>query len=372
MIYFDHAAATPIDKNVWEVMKPYFLSNFANPSSTYQFGQKARAAIDRARELIAEILYCKTEEIFFTASGTESNNWAIFGAAKAYENKKHLITTKIEHHSVLYPAGELQRQGYQVSYLNVDRYGLISLKELEQLLTDNTLMVSLSYANNEIGSVENIMKIGKLLRSKGILFHTDACQAAGFLSLNTQKLSVDLMTLNGGKIYGPKGSGMLYVRKGLKISPLLYGGGQEHRLRSGTENVATIVGFAYALKLAESLRTREVKRLVKLQERLIKGLFSLVPTLKLNGHPQKRLPNNINISIPGISGESLLLKLDMEGVCVSTGSACASGSVEPSHVLLGIGLSKEVASSSLRLTLGRENTEKDIDKFLSILEKCLK
>ncbi len=369
--YLDHAAATPLDPLVLKAMFPWLRQNFTNPSSIYKTAQQARSAIDEARNTVASIINAKPDEIFFTAGGSEANNWAIFGTANAL-NKKHIITTQIEHHSLLHPVQELQRRGYNITYLKVDRFGHVSLRGVQNALTPDTLLVSIMYANNETGTIENIEAIGKITRAGKILFHSDACQAAGFLNLNVNDLQVDLMSLNAGKIYGPKGTGALFVRKGVKITPLIYGGGQEHRLRAGTENVAGIVGFAEALKIADRLRVRESLRLKKLRDRLLDGFNRTIPGLKLNGHPRARLPNNLNISIPGIDGQSLLLRLDMAGICVSTGSACTSGSVEPSHVLLGLGLSTDLAKASLRLTLGRENNTKDIEKTLKILPKLVR
>ena len=370
MIYFDHSAATPVCKEVMEKMLPYFSQTFANPSSIYRIGRMARSAVDMARSQIAAILGCAQHEVFFTSGGTESNNWALFGISQAY-NKKHFITTKAEHHSVLSCFEELERRGSKVTYLPVDKHGVISLEDLEHALCPETLLASFMYANNEIGSIEHISQVAKLLHARGVFLHTDACQAGGYLDLHVQNLGVDLMTLNGGKIYGPKGSGVLYIRKGVRITPLHYGGEQEHRLRSGTENVAAIVGFAEALRIACSMASEETRRLLKLRKILIEGLFDSIPGVKLNGHPEKRLPNNVHIAIPGVVGESLLLRLDMEGFCVSAGSACASGSLEPSHVLRAIGLSDSLARSSIRITLGRENTEEEIRKFLFCIDKIV-
>lgn len=376
MIYLDHAAATPVDPGVLKVMLPYFSEKFANPSAVYQFGLRNRQAVDGARKQVAGVLNCHPEEIFFTGGGTESNNWAIFGAAEGLKMKgKHLVTTVIEHHSILNPMEELERRGWKITYLPVDQNGRVQKEKLQKALTPETMLVSIAYANNEIGTVENIAEIGKIVKERGaknggnILFHTDACQAAGALPLDVRELNVDLMTLNGGKIYGPKGSGILYIRKGIKIMPLLYGGGQERRQRAGTENVPGIIGFAEALKIAESMRVEESKRLIKLRDSLIKGLLQKISGTKLNGDPINRLPNNINMSFEGVDAESLLVRLDMEGVCASAGSACTSGALEPSHVLMALGAEKDLAKSSIRMTLGRENTQKDIDKILDILPR---
>lgn len=396
MIYLDHAAATPVDPRVLKIMLPYFSEKFANPSSIYQFALQNRQAIDAARKQVSEILGSKFDEIYFTGSGTESNNWAIFGAAEAAKKPNqpgHLITSVIEHHSVLNSFEELERRGWEVTYLNVDENGHISLEKLKAAVRPETVLVSIAYANNEIGTIENITEIGKFLKdfnqniqgSRGpktvapngknshrVLFHTDACQAAGALPLNVHNLNVDLMTVNGGKIYGPKGSGILYIREGVKIVPLLYGGGQEHRQRAGTENVPAIIGFGEALTIAESLRPSESKRLSALRDRLIAGLQKGIPHTRLNGDPIHRLPNNINVCFEGVDSESLLLRLDMAGVCASAGSACTSGALEPSHVLMALGVEKDIAKSSIRLTLGRGNTLKDITSVLEILPKLVK
>ncbi len=389
MIYLDHAATTPVDDRVLQKMLPFFKEDFGNPSSIYQFGQKSRVAIDDARKKTAKILNCKPLEIYFTGSGTESNNWALFGIAEANQDLR-IITTKIEHDSILNPAKELQRRGHEVIFLDVDSNGHIKLKELDSLLkteeklndlnkginsnsnqaSKKTTLVSVMYANNEIGTIEDIAKIGALAHAHSALMHTDACQAAGALELDIKKLNVDLMTLNGGKIYGPKGVGALYISEEVKITPLIYGGGQEHRIRAGTENVPAIVGFAEALEIAEEMREIESTRLAILRDYLIAEL-SKIPGSHLNGDPKNRLPNNINFSFEGVDGESLLLRLDLEGICASSGSACTSGSLEPSHVLLGIGQNEAMAKSSLRLTLGRHTTKEELIKAGNIIKEVV-
>jgi cysteine desulfurase len=370
MIYLDYAAATPVDPKVTKKMLPFFKEKFANPSSIYQFAQKGRGSIENARAEIAKIIGCLSEEIYFTAGGTEANNWAIFGIANATQ-KKHIISTALEHHSVLHPLRELARRGYQVTYLNVDRFGKIKLEDLEKAITKDTFLITIMYGQNEIGTIENIEAIGKIARNAGVYFHADACQAAGQENINVRDLQVDLMTLNAGKVYGPKGVGCLYIKKNLKITPLIYGGGQEHRLRGGTENVAGIVGFAEALKIAENLRKKEKVRLTKLRDILINGIIKDISDSQLNGDPKQRLANNVNISFKNVSGESLLLRLDLEGICVSTGAACSAGTLEPSHVLLGIGLPKDLASG-IRLTLGRHTTPKEIKTVLKKLPEIIK
>lgn len=370
-IYLDHAAATSLNLEVFARMEPYLAEKFENPSGVYCSARRNRNAIDEARKVVADILMCLPEEVFFTGSGTEANNWAIFGAANATV-LKHIIITSVEHHSILYPAKELERRGYTLTILPVDPEGFVDIADFEKKITPEVFLTSVMYGNNEIGTVEHIASMGILARKDKVIFHTDACQAAGQLPLNVQELNVDMMTLNGGKIYGPRGVGVLYIRKGTPITPLLYGGGQEHRLRAGTENVAAIVGFAEALRMAENMRTHESARLTGLRDNFIQKILTSFPKAHLNGSPTRRLSNNINITFPGVDAESLLIQLDMEGVCASAGSACTSGSFEPSHVLLGIGLSKEEAKSSIRFTLGRENTEDQLTKVIGILRKIVK
>jgi cysteine desulfurase len=392
MIYFDHAATTPIDKRVLEVMKPYFIKEFGNPSSIYSLGHRARIAIDQAREKIAKILNCQPSEITFTAGGTESCNLAILGVARAYssfvskmfpEKKPHLIISAIEHHAVSEPAVYLKKNGWEVSILPVKKDGIVEPEELKRALREETLLVSIMYANNEIGTIQPIKEMSKIIRKfrqemnrdffkEPPFFHTDACQAAGYLDLDVQHLGVDLMTINGSKIYGPKGIGVLYHRREIRIEPLIYGGGQENGLRSGTENVPAIVGLAKALELVEKEKEKENYRLTKLRDYLIKGILESIPKSFLNGDPIKRLPNNVNVTILDIEGEALILHLSEKGIMASTGSACSSSTLEPSHVLLALGLPPAVAHGSLRLTLGRTNTKKDIDYFLKILSPIVK
>lgn len=373
MIYLDHAAATPVDPRVLEDMLPYFGEKFANPSSIYQFALHNRQAIDAARKSVSGILEAKPDEIYFTGSGTESNNWAVFGVAEAKKGKRnHLVTSVIEHHSVLHPCEELERRGWKVTYLPVDEKGHVDRKKLDAAVNEQTALVSIAYANNEIGTIENIAEIAAMTRVRGALLHTDACQAAGALPLSVKMLGVDMMTINGGKIYGPKGSAILYIRDGIKITPLLYGGGQEHRQRAGTENVAGIVGFARALEIAESMREKESARLTNLRDSFIQNLQSSIKNCSLNGDFGSRLPNNINISFAGVDAESLLLRLDMAGICASAGSACTSGALEPSHVLMALGVEKDLARSSIRMTLGRENTETQLEEVLKAMQTIVK
>jgi len=376
-IYLDYAATTYIDPIVLNKMLPYLKENFGNPSSLYSIGRQAKTGIEYARVSIAKILGASSQEIIFTGSGTESDNLAIFGVAKFYQNKgKHIIVSKIEHKAVLEAAKKLEKEGFEIIYLDVDSKGLVNLSELKKSLRPDTILVSVMYANNEIGTIQPIAKISEIIREfkkENLLplFHTDACQAAGALTLNVKKLGVDLLTINGSKIYGPKGVGCLYKAKDIKLDPIIVGGGQENNLRAGTENVALIVGFGEALKLAEKLRLRESRRLKKLRDYLIKRILKIVSHSQLNGHPEKRLPNNINISIASIEGEALVLMLDKYGISASTGSACTSNSLDPSHVLLATGLAPELAHGSLRLTLGRKTTKMDIDYVLKILPEII-
>ncbi|MEK7578485.1 MAG: cysteine desulfurase family protein [Patescibacteria group bacterium] len=378
-IYFDHAAATRIDPRVLKRMAPYLTKRFGNPSSLYSLGREARAAIELSRKKVARVLNVNSEEIIFTGSGTESDNLAIFGVAKAYSDKgRHIIVSKIEHKAVLEAAKKLEKEGFEITYLKVDPKGLVDLREFKKALRPDTILVSIMYANNEIGVIQPISQIAEIIQKFRIgrsifhpFFHTDACQAAGALSLDIGKLGVDLLTFSGSKIYGPKGVGCLYKAKNIKLEPMIVGGDQENNFRAGTENSALIVGLAEALELAEKLREKESKRLMHLRDYLIKNILERVPKCRLNGHPLKRLPNNINISIAGVEGESLALMLDKHGIFVSTGSACASFDLAPSHVLLAIGLTPEAAYGSLRLTLGRNTTKMEVDRVLKILPKIV-
>ncbi len=385
-VYFDHAAATPMDSRVKKAMLPYLAGEFGNPSSLYSHGRSAKSVLQYARESIARMLHAHPEEIIFTGSGTESDALAVlgvmhfYGAKQASPPKGHLITTAIEHHAVLYNAEKLEKEGYDVTYLPVDGEGFISLNTLRKAIRPDTVLISVMYANNEIGTIEPIAEIGKLVkeiraqRSKDgsatpIWFHTDACQAAGYGEMDVTKLGVDLLTANGSKIYGPKGTGFLYVRKGVRIDPLWRGGGQENQLRSGTENIAGIVGLATAFKIAQHERVDEVARLSTLRDYFIEELFARVPKIVLNGprDSAKRLPNNVNVSILDIEGEAMLLYLDRYGIEASTGSACDSATLDPSHVILALGKPYEFAHASMRFTLGKSTTKKDIDYVMSKL-----
>ena len=378
-IYLDHAATTPLAKEVLKEMIPYFSENYGNPGSFHRKGLTAKTAVDEAREKIASILNCSPEEIIFTSGGTEGDNLAVKGTAFARRGEgTHLITTKIEHKAILEPCRYLEKEfGFKTSYLSVDKYGLVTAEQVKKALTAETALVSVMYANNEVGTIEPIAEIGEMIEQENkirekrgwpkVYFHTDACQAANHLTLDVKRLKVDLMTLNGGKIYGSKGTGLLYVRKGINLHPLLHGGGQEGGLRSGTEDVGGIAGLAKALELAERMKTKENARLVKLREKLISGIKQRIPHALLSGHAVKRLANNIHFCFPGIEGESLILHLNEKGIYAATGSACNSRELKPSYVLLALGISKKVVHGSLRLTLGRDTAEKDIDYVLEVL-----
>jgi len=366
-VYLDHAATTPMRDEVIEAMLPYFKEKFGNASSVYSFGREARKALDQARQAVAETINADFNEIVFTGGGSESDNLAIKGAAWEYRHKgRHLITSSIEHHAVLHPMQQLEKEGFTVTYLPVDDQGLVSVEEFANAIRDDTILVSIMHANNEIGVIQPIEQIGKICREKGILFHTDAVQTAGVLDIDVKRLNVDMLSMSAHKFYGPKGVGALYVRKGVRLVPLIQGGGHESRRRAGTENVAGIVGLAKALQLAAAERPAMVPKIERLRDRLLEGILK-IPNTRLNGSRTQRLPNNINVSIEYIEGESLLLNLDLKGIAASSGSACTSGSLDPSHVLLAIGLSHEVAHGSLRLTLGRDNTDAEIDYVLETL-----
>jgi len=369
-IYMDHAASTPVDPEVMEAMKPYFSEKFGNPSSFHGFGREASEALEKSRKNIAGFLGVDTSEIVFTSGGTESDNLAIKGVALANKDKgKHVITSKIEHEAVLSTCKSLEKQGFQVTYLDVDKQGLVDPENLRKVIRKDTILVSVMYANNEIGTIEPIDEIGKICREKKVYFHTDAVQAFGRIPLKID--NVDLLSVSSHKIYGPKGVGMLYVRKGLRIDPIVYGGGHEKGRRSGTENVSGIVGFAKAVELAKRIMNEEAERQSKLRNKLIDGILE-ISNSHLNGHPEKRLPNNVNVYFDYVEGESLILRLDEKGVAASTGSACSSKSLEPSHILLALGLSPIQAHGSLRLTLGKMNTESDVDYVLEVLPEIVK
>jgi cysteine desulfurase len=381
-VYLDNASATPIDRKVFAKMLPYLKGNFGNASAIHSEGRSAHKALEDARGLAARTIGAKPENIIFTGSGTESDNLAVFGAAQAYGGHgKHIIVSKIEHKAVLEPARELERRGFEVAYLNVDERGIVNLGELKSALREDTILVSVMYANNEVGTIQPISKIAEIIKDHRKereipLFHTDACQAAGALSINPNPLGADLMTLNGSKIYGPKGIGCLYISERVKINPLILGGGQEYGMRSGTENIALAVGFAEALALSEKIRKKESKRLIELRDYFIKSIQEKIPDTRLNGHRERRLPNSISISFGGVEGESAVLMLDKDGISAGTGSACSAADLKPSHVFSAMGLPREHARGSVRFTLGRSTAKKDVDyvlrKLPPIIEKMRK
>ncbi|HHW75209.1 MAG TPA: cysteine desulfurase NifS [Firmicutes bacterium] len=366
LVYLDHGATSPLREEVLEAMLPFLKERYGNPSSLHSPGRVIRQAVEEAREKTALALGAEPDEIFFTSGGTESNNIAIRGAARARRSKGHLITTSIEHHAVLDVCKGLAEDGFSVTYLPVDRYGLVSLEMVEKALRPDTFMISIMMANNEVGTIEPVAEIGALARERGVLFHTDAVQAVGQIPLDLRELKIDLLTLSAHKFNGPKGVGALYVRRGTPVAPLYDGGGQEKALRPGTENVPGIVGLARALELAVEELPEKTRHLLALRRRLIEGLLAMDDTV-LNGHPTARLPGNVNVSFNYIEGEALLLGLDLEGIAASSGSACTAGSPEPSHVLLAMGLGHQLARGSLRLTLGRENSDACLDHLFSVL-----
>jgi cysteine desulfurase len=367
-IYLDHAATTPTRPEVVKAMLPCFTDAFGNPSSIYSYGQEARRAVEEARTKVAELIGSRSEEIIFTSGGTEADNFALKGVAYANEHKgNHIITTSIEHHAVLEVCKFLERRGFRITCLPVDKYGLVNPDDVRKAITDKTILISVMHANNEVGTIEPVEEIGRIAKEAGIYFHTDAVQTVGHIPVNVAELKVDLLSISAHKLYGPKGAGALYVRKGTKLVPLMHGGEQEKRRRAGTENVPAIVGLGTAVELAGQEMGKEAERLSYLRDKLIKGLVEKIDHIRLNGHPTRRLPNNVNVSVDFVEGESMLLNLDLEGICASTGSACSSASLEPSHVLLALGLSPEQAHGSLRFTMGRENTEADVERVLEVL-----
>ncbi|MBI3991334.1 MAG: cysteine desulfurase NifS [Candidatus Omnitrophica bacterium] len=367
-VYLDYAATTPCDPQVLKEMEPYFFEKFGNPSSIHSFGQEAKAGMEEARESLASFLGAKPDEIIFTSGGTESNNFAVQGVAYAQGNKgNHVITTGIEHHAIIEPCKFLEKRGFKVTYVGVDKYGLVSPEDIKKAITDKTILISVMHANNEIGTIQPIVEIGKIAREKGIYFHTDAVQAVGHIPTNVNDLNVDLLSLSAHKFYGPKGVGALYVRKGTRIERFLHGGDQEKGRRASTQNTPGIVGLGKAIELCKDKMDEEAKFQMSLRDRLIKEIKNKIPDVYLNGHQTQRLPNNVNFSIKYIEGESILLNLDMLGIAASTGSACTSTSLEPSHVLLAIGLPHEIAHGSLRLTMGRWTKEEDINYLLEHL-----
>jgi len=373
-IYLDNNATTKMDHRVLEAMLPYFEKTYGNASSVHVFGRDAHVALDEAREKAAVLLRAKdTREIIFTSGGTESDNFAIKGIAWALKDKgNHIITSKIEHQAVLNPCQFLEKQGFKVTYLNVDKYGIVDLEELKKSITDKTILVSIMYANNEIGTIEPIKEIVKIAKEKGVLFHTDAVQVAGKIPLDVENMGIDLLSLSAHKFYGPKGVGVLYLRNGVKITPLHHGGHHERNLRAGTENMPSIVGLGKACEIALDEMEDSAKKVGALRDRLQKGIEKNVEFVRLNSHPSQRLYNTLNMSFEYLEGESIILNLDLEGIGVSTGSACTSGSLEPSHVLTALGLAPEVAHGSVRFSLSKYNTEEEIDKVIEVLPPIIK
>ncbi len=372
MIYLDNAATTKTAPEVVEAMLPYFCEYYGNASSIYALGSKSKEAITNVREEIAKCIGAKTEEIYFTAGGSESDNWALKATAEAYASKgKHIITTKIEHHAILHTCEYLEKQGFEITYLGVDRDGMIDLEELKAAIRPDTILISIMFANNEIGTIEPIEEIGAIAKEKGVLFHTDAVQAFGQIPIHVDELHIDMLSASGHKLNGPKGIGFLYIRKGLKLRSFVHGGAQERSRRAGTENVPGIVGLGAAVKRAMKMMEEKTKIETELRDYLIQRIESEIPYCWLNGHRTKRLPNNVNFSFLFIEGESMLIMLDGKGICASSGSACTSGSLDPSHVLLAIGLKHEEAHGSLRLTLSEEITKEEIDTVVEELKKIV-
>lgn len=373
MIYLDNAATTKTALEVVEAMLPYFTENYGNPSSVYGFASKNKCEVSRQREIIAEILGANANEIYFTAGGSESDNWALKATAEAYREKgNHIITTKIEHHAILHTAEYLERQGFDVTYLDVGEDGMVEPDELKNAIRPETILISVMFANNEIGTIQPIKEIGKIAKEHGILFHTDAVQAFGQIPIKVDEFGIDMLSASGHKLNGPKGIGFLYIRKGVKIRSFIHGGAQERKRRAGTENVPGIIGLGTAAARAERTMEERSERESALRDYLIRRVMKEIPYTKLNGHETMRLPNNANFSFRFVEGESLLLNLDMKGICASSGSACTSGSLDPSHVLLAIGLPHEIAHGSLRLTLGEDTTKDEIDYVVGVLKETVK
>lgn len=369
LIYLDNAATTKTAPEVVEAMLPYFTEYYGNPSAVYSFASQNKDVVTRQREIIADVLGAKSNEIYFTAGGSESDNWALKATAEAYQNKgKHIITTKIEHHAILHVGEYLESHGFEVTYLNVDEYGVVDLEELKAAIRPDTILISIMFANNEIGTIEPIKEIGAIAKEHGILFHTDAVQAFGQVPIHVDEYNIDMLSASGHKLNGPKGIGFLYIRKGVKIRSFIHGGAQERKRRAGTENVPGIVGLGTAVKRAADSMKERTDEERKMRDYLIGRVLEEIPYTRLNGHPSDRLPNNANFCFRFVEGESLLIRLDMAGICGSSGSACTSGSLDPSHVLLAIGLTHEIAHGSLRLTLNEEITKEDIDYVVEQLK----
>lgn len=371
-VYLDNAATTALSPRVLEAMLPYFTRYYGNPSSVHAFGREAKQGLDKARDQVAKALHCEPSEVIFTGCGTESDNTVLLGVAQRYGNKgKHIITTNVEHHAILHTCEYLEKQGYSVTYLPVDQDGLVTAEQVAAAIRPDTILVSIMFANNEVGTIMPIQEIGAVCKEKGVLFHTDAVQAVGHIPVDVQAMHIDMLSLSAHKFHGPKGVGALYCRKGIRLPSYIMGGAQERGRRAGTENVAGIVGLGAAIQLATEQLEENRAKMTALRDRLMTGIQARISEVKLNGHPTNRLPNNVNFSFKYIEGESILLMLDMNGIAASSGSACTSGSLDPSHVLLALGLPHEIAHGSVRLTLGDETTEEDIDYTIDVLEKTV-
>ncbi len=370
-IYLDHAATTPTHPDVVEAMLPYFSNSFGNPSSIYSYGQEAKGAVEKAREKVATLINARDEEIVFTSGGTEADNFAIEGVAFANPEHNHIITSTIEHHAIIETCKFLERRGFEITYLPVDKDGLVNPDDAREAITNKTCLISIMHANNEVGTIQPIKELAAIAREAGVYFHTDAVQTAGQLPINVDELGMDLLSISAHKLYGPKGVGALYIRKGTKLVPFMHGGGQERNRRGSTENVPGIVGFGKATEIALEVMAGEIERQTRLRDRLINNILEQIDGVRLNGHPTKRLPNNVNVSVDYVEGESMLLNLDLENICASTGSACSSSSLEASHVLLALGLGHEQAHGSLRFTIGKWTTEEDIDRVMEVLPRIV-
>ena len=372
LIYLDNAATTKTSEEVVAAMLPYFTEYYGNPSSVYEFASESKKAVSNARRTIAETLGAQENEIYFTAGGSEADNWALKATAEAYQSKgKHIITTKIEHHAILHTAEYLEKRGFEITYIGVDENGVVKVDELEKAIRPDTILISVMFANNEIGTIQPIKEIGEIAKKHGVLFHTDAVQAYGQLPINVDELHIDMLSSSGHKLNGPKGIGFLYIRKGVKIRSFVHGGAQERKRRSGTENVPGIVGYGKAAEIAAKTMKERTAKEIELRDHLIDRVLAEVPYTRLNGHRTNRLPNNANFSFQFVEGESLLILLDNNGICASSGSACTSGSLDPSHVLLAIGLPHEIAHGSLRLTLSAETTMEDIDFVVDCIKQII-
>ena len=372
LIYLDNAATTKTSEEVVAAMLPYFTEYYGNPSSVYEFASESKKAVSNARRTIAETLGAQENEIYFTAGGSEADNWALKATAEAYQSKgKHIITTKIEHHAILHTAEYLEKRGFEITYIGVDENGVVKVDELEKAIRPDTILISVMFANNEIGTIQPIKEIGEIAKKHGVLFHTDAVQAYGQLPINVDELHIDMLSSSGHKLNGPKGIGFLYIRKGVKIRSFVHGGAQERKRRAGTENVPGIVGYGKAAEIAAKTMKERTAKEIELRDHLIDRVLAEVPYTRLNGHRTNRLPNNANFSFQFVEGESLLIMLDMDGICGSSGSACTSGSLDPSHVLLAIGLPHEIAHGSLRLTLSAETTMEDIDFVVDCIKQII-